>query len=55
MAALLASLLLASCASEPAATSSAAKLNNLTNVSQLQKAFNQDRDIPRVILLLSPT
>jgi hypothetical protein len=55
LAALLASLLLTTCTSERAATGPAAELHNLKNVSQLQRAFNQDRNRPRLILLLSPT
>ena len=30
-------------------------LNNLTDLNQLQEAFNADRGSPRLILLLSPT
>lgn len=53
--ALLACLLFASCASERPATGPAPALHNLTEVSQLKAAFNQDRGHPRLIVLLSPT
>lgn len=53
--ALLASLLLSACTFERASMGPAPTLHNLTKVSQLQAAFNQDRGHPRLIVLLSPT
>jgi hypothetical protein len=55
LAALTASLLLTACSLERASTGPAPTLHDLTKVSQLQTAFNQDRGHPRLIVLLSPT
>jgi hypothetical protein len=54
MAALLASLLLSTCASDRPPTE-ARTLHDLSNVSQLQAAFNREHGHPRLMLLLSPT